>query len=262
MARNLKMQITSHPAAALYLRHVLTWKHYWRQFLTMRLIEPCVFFFGISIGLGALVHSMGGHDYKSFVLPGVICSTLMFVGIIEGSYIAFSRHSFSGLWQSWLAAPTRVRDIMASEMGWAASRGMMIVLMLSVVGTLFGVKLSILGILAVLPIAALTVMVLMAYGYVFSALAKSFDDFDYVWVLTITPQLTFSGIMFDIGLFPNWLWWAAQAFPLTHAVALIRPLMLGETELLPVLAHLGALLAMGIAATWYAERRFTQKMTG
>jgi lipooligosaccharide transport system permease protein len=49
----------------------------------------------------------------------------------------------------------------------------------------------------------------------------------YYFTLAITPMMLASGVFFPLERLPSWLYAAAQVLPLTHAVALARPLMNG-----------------------------------
>ena len=66
-------------------------------------------------------------------------------------------------------------------------------------------------------------------GLVMTALAKSYDFFTYWFTLVLTPQMLLCGVFFPLG--------AAGvgagrrlALPLTHAIALGRPLFLGGSR--------------------------------
>jgi lipooligosaccharide transport system permease protein len=63
---------------------------------------------------------------------------------------------------------------------------------------------------------------------VFNALAKGYDFFTYYFTLVLTPMTFLSGVYFPIAQMPEWLQMLAQVLPLTAAVELVRPLVLGE----------------------------------
>ena len=62
----------------------------------------------------------------------------------------------------------------------------------------------------------------------FNALAKGYDFFTYYFTLVITPMTFLSGVYFPIEQMPDWLQAVAAALPLTAAVELVRPLVIGE----------------------------------
>ena len=62
----------------------------------------------------------------------------------------------------------------------------------------------------------------------FCTLAPSYDFFMYYFTLFITPMTLLSGVFFPLSQLPVPLQYAANFLPLTHAVSLVRPLLLGE----------------------------------
>jgi lipooligosaccharide transport system permease protein len=88
-------------------------------------------------------------------------------------------------------------------------------------------------------------------GLIMTALSPSYDFFMYYFTLAITPMMLVCGVFFPVEQLPAWLQAAAQALPLTHAVALARPLMNGA---LPDSAALHVLVLAAYAAVsfWIA----------
>jgi lipooligosaccharide transport system permease protein len=79
-----------------------------------------------------------------------------------------------------------------------------------------------------------------------TALAPSYDFFSYFFTILVSPMFLFSGIFFPLENLPDWARAIAWAFPLTHAVSLIRPLYQGMTPPAAV-ADLAWLLAASLA---------------
>ena len=67
----------------------------------------------------------------------------------------------------------------------------------------------------------------------------------------ITPMVLLCGVFFPPEQLPPLVQSVANWLPLTHSVALVRPLLFGE---IPggIIAHLAALLAVALAAFWIA----------
>jgi lipooligosaccharide transport system permease protein len=84
-----------------------------------------------------------------------------------------------------------------------------------------------------------------------TALAPSYDFFMYYFTLFVTPMTLLSGVFFPAEQLPPALGTVAAWLPLTHAVALARPLLLGGPVPEPAF-HLAALAGYGIAAFWLA----------
>lgn len=243
------LQLRFAPALVVFYRQALCWRSMWRQFLILRLVEPAIFFYGLGMGFSKLIPDMAGVDYKTFLLPGSIAMSMMFGSLIDGSYGAYTRIFMQRTWPSFLATPTRVSHIMLGEMVFTGLRSVVAAVMLLVAGILLGAKASILGFILAIPLLILLSMSLMAVGYVATGLARSMNDFDFVWAFVLTPMMVFSGAMVSLETFPVALQWFAQIFPLTHGVAAIRGLLLGTMGPLAVLGHMAALaLILGVCA--------------
>ncbi|HUG26454.1 ABC transporter permease [Piscinibacter sp.] len=99
----------------------------------------------------------------------------------------------------------------------------------------------------------------MSIALVFNALAKGYDFFTYYFTLVLTPMTFLSGVYFPISQMPSCLQAVAQVLPLTAAVKLVRPLMIGEfpadwlTPLLVLAAYAGVGYYLALVLT---RRRF------
>lgn len=93
-----------------------------------------------------------------------------------------------------------------------------------------------------IPVIFLTGITFAAMGLIVCALAPSYDFFMYYFTLFITPMLLVSGVFFPADQLPAIVHAVASWLPLSHAVGLARPLLLGQ---IPenALMHVSALLA-------------------
>jgi lipooligosaccharide transport system permease protein len=84
-------------------------------------------------------------------------------------------------------------------------------------------------------------------GLIMTALSPSYDFFMYYFTLAVTPMMLLSGVFFPVGQLPHAVQELTVALPLTHAVALVRPLMGGTLPHDPLL-HLAVLALYAAAA--------------
>ena len=75
-----------------------------------------------------------------------------------------------------------------------------------------------------------------------SAVSPGYDFFSYYFTLAITPMFILCGVFYPVSALPEALQSLVQLLPLTHAVALVRPLVAGQ-PLSDVALHLAVLLA-------------------
>jgi len=105
----------------------------------------------------------------------------------------------------------------------------------------------------------LTGLAFSAIGLCFNALAHGYDFFSYYFTLALTPMTFLSGVYFPIQQLPGWLQPVCEWLPLTAAVQLARPLVLGQWPP-DVLGPVSVLVAYALAGFWLAtgltRRRF------
>ena len=74
-------------------------------------------------------------------------------------------------------------------------------------------------------------------------------------------MFVFSGVFFDIERFPQAVQAVAWALPMTHLIALIRPLMTGTPiDLLDAAINLTYLCVLSGLAFWAAYRQLRRRM--
>ena len=100
----------------------------------------------------------------------------------------------------------------------------------------------------------------LAFGslrLIMTALSRSYDFFMYYFTLFITPMMMMCGVFFPADQLPQALQDVAVFLPLTHAVALVRPLM-NDTVPTAWMAHAGVLLLYA-AVGFYIALALTRK---
>ena len=84
-----------------------------------------------------------------------------------------------------------------------------------------------------------------------TALAPSYDFFMYYFTLFITPMTLMSGVFFPQSQLPDSVRTIADLLPLSHAVSVVRPLLLGQVPQQAGL-HLAVLGVVTVLAFWLA----------
>ena len=238
----------------VWQRNLLVWKKLAIPSLVGNIAEPLMWLVAFGYGLGALVGQvdLGGErvPYILFLASGSICMSAMNAASFEALYSAFSRMHVQKTWDGILNTPVRLDDVVLAEMLWAAFKSVF------TVTAILGVMLA-LGIshapklLLALPVLALTGITFACVALVFNALAKGYDFFTYYFTLGLTPMMFLSGVFFPREQLPAAVQGLSDLLPLTHAVALVRPLFLDRWPDQPLL-HLGVLLAYAVVGFWVA----------
>ncbi len=220
--------------------------------------EPLLYLLGLGFGLGRFIGEMDGIDYFAFLASGLIASSAMTSASYEGIYSAYTRMVPQKTYDGMLATPLEVDDIVAGEMLWCATKGCISGASILIVATALGAVASAQALLCI-PLLLLIGLAFAGPALAMSAVSPSYDFFSYYITLVITPMFILCGVFYPIGSLPEAVQHAVQALPLTHAVALVRPLATGAPVEHPI-AHLAALAGFAAAGFYLSvalvRRRF------
>jgi lipooligosaccharide transport system permease protein len=232
----------------VFLRNLISYKRFILPTFVISMGQPLFYLLTFGIGMGAYMGQMGGKPYLHFLVPGVLISSVMLSSTFECLYDTFVKMVHERLYDSLIATPVSVEDVVAGDIVWGAFRGL-------ISGTLMLVVAMLMGVLPASAANAALLLALMVFvGILFSSLAMivtsfapNFDFFSFYTELVITPMLFFSGVFFPLDKFPQWVKTFAQFLPLTHAVELSRAAFAGSLK--PELAwNFAVLLVLEIIA--------------
>lgn len=236
----------------------------WRKLAIASLLgnfgEPLLYLLALGYGLGSMVGTVSGLPYLDFLASGIVCSSAMMTASFEGTYSAYSRMAVQHTWDAIITAPLSVADVVGGEIVWAASKAVLSAACILMVAAALGVVAGPRALLA-LPVVLLVGLTFAALALVVTAAARSYDFFLFYFTLFVTPLLLLSGVFFPVQQMPDLVQAVSMAAPLSHAVALVRPLVVGlPVEQAPL--HLAVLAAYAVlawsAAVWLVRRRMTR----
>jgi lipooligosaccharide transport system permease protein len=234
----------------VWRRNVLVWRKLAVPSMLGNLADPMLYMLGFGYGLGRMLPDVFGTSYIAFLAAGTVCSSTMMSASFEAMYSGFSRMHVQRTWDAILNAPITLDDVVVGEALWAASKSFLSGSAVLLVATVLGLVKTWLA-LWVLPIMFLTGIAFASLGLVMTALSPSYDFFMYYFTLFLTPMMMLCGVFFPADQFPPALQVAASLLPLTHAVALVRPLM---ADVIPpnIALHVAVLVAYACAAFYIA----------
>lgn len=234
----------------VWRRNRLVWRKLAIPSMLGNLADPMLYMLGLGYGLGAMLPEVGGMPYITFLAAGTVCSSTMMSASFESMYSSFSRMHVQRTWDAILNAPITLDDVVVGEMVWAASKALLSGAAVLLVATALGLVSSFLA-LWVLPLVFLTGLAFAGLGLLITSVSPSYDFFMYYFTLAITPMMLACGVFFPIERLPDWLQIVAQGLPLTHAVALARPLMQGVVPATAPL-HVFVLLLYAVVSSYFA----------
>ena len=244
----------------VFLRNFLVWRKLIIPSLIANIAEPLMWLVAFGYGMGALVGEVSFGEQKVayivFLASGSICMSAMNAATFEALYSAFSRMHVQKTWDGIMNAPVRLDDVLLAEMLWAAFKSLFTVTAILFVMLGLGIITS-WKVLLAWPVLLGVGITFSCLALIFNALAKGYDFFTYYFTLFLTPMMFLSGVFFPLDQLPQAVRWVAQILPLTQAVALVRPLFMGQWPT-DVLLHVGVLFAYAMVA-WLIALHLTRK---
>jgi lipooligosaccharide transport system permease protein len=121
----------------------------------------------------------------------------------EATFGSFTRMTEQKTYDAILATPIGIREIVAGDVLWAASKSTLSGTAVLLVAVAAGLVQSVWA-LALPPIALLIGLVFGAMGLVVASRARAYDFFTYYFTLVISVMYFFSGIFFPLASLPPW----------------------------------------------------------
>jgi lipooligosaccharide transport system permease protein len=243
---------------AVWRRNFLVWRKLAAESVTGNILEPLFYLVGFGFGFGSMLPEVEGVRYIAYLAGGTICYSTMLSASFETLYSGFSRMHVQRTWEGILNAPVTLEDVVFAEWVWAASKSFLSGIAVLLVAIALGLGQS-WTMVFIVPLAFLIGLTFSGLGLIMTAMAKSYDFFMYWFTLALTPMMLLSGVFYPLTNMPPWLQAVANALPLTHAIALGRPLLLGRWPDQPLL-HVAVLVAYGIAGFAVALAMFRRRL--
>ncbi len=240
---------------AVWRRNYLVWKKLAAESVLGNIIEPLFYL----VGFGAMLPEVDGVKYIAYLAGGTICYSTMLAASFEALYSGFARMHVQRTWEGILNAPVSLEDVVFAEWIWAASKSFLSGFAVLLVAVALGLAQS-WTMVFILPLAFLIGLTFAGLGLIMTAMAKSYDFFMYWFTLALTPMMLLSGVFYPISNMPGWLQAISNVLPLTHAVAVGRPLLLGRWPE-GWLFHVLVLAAYGVVGFLFALGMFRRRLT-
>lgn len=200
----------------------------WIQTLVPPAITISLYFVIFGSLIGPRIGDMGGFDYISFIVPGLIM-----MSVITNSYSNVASSFFSAKWQrnveEMLVAPVPNWIIVAGYIGGGMARGIMVGFIVSMV-SLFFVDIQIHNIWVIIITVCLTSALFSLAGLINAIFANSFDDISIIPTFILTPLTYLGGVFYSITLLPEFWQNVSQLNPIFYMVNVFRYGFLGISD--------------------------------
>jgi ABC-2 type transport system permease protein len=190
------------------------------------------------------------------VVPGLICIVLMFSTLFVTT-LAITRERERGTMENLLAMPVRPIEVMIAKIAPYVVIGYIQVLLILVAASIF-FALPIRGSVPLL-LAALGLFIAsnLALGVAFSTVSANQMQAVQLAQFTLMPSFLLSGFMFPFRGMPVWAQALGNIFPATHAMRIVRGILLkgvGWSEIAPELWPIAAFVVAVVALATFLYR--------
>jgi ABC-2 type transport system permease protein len=188
------------------------------------------------------------------IVPGLICVVLP-ISTLLVTALSITRERERGTMENLLAMLVRPIEVMLAEIVPYIFVGYIQVVLILTVSALF-FQLPVRGSVALLLVAL--GLFIAALGITFSTVAANQMQAIQFAMFTFLPSILLSGFMFPFKGMPVWAQWVGEIIPATHAMRVVRGLLLKGNRLPDILPELWpialfALAAIMIAVWFYRE---------
>jgi ABC-2 type transport system permease protein len=203
----------------------------WRtvlQSVVSPVISTSLYFVVFGAAIGSRIQEIDGVAYGAYIVPGLIMLTLLTQSIANASFgIYFPR--FAGTIYELLSAPVSFIEIVIAYVGAAASKSIIIGLIMLATAALF-VDVEIHHPFWMIAFLILTAVTFSLFGFIIGIWADGFEKLQLVPLLIVTPLTFLGGAFYSIDMLPPF-WRGVSLFnPVVYLVSGFRWSFFGKSD--------------------------------
>lgn len=217
-----------HAVRAIYAFEMARTRRTLMQSVISPVVSTSLYFVVFGAAIGSRIQSVGGVSYGAFIVPGLIMLSLLTQSVSNASFgIYFPR--FSGTIYELLSAPVSPFETVLGYVGAAATKSIVLGLIILATATLF-VPLQILHPVWMVLFLVLTATTFSLFGFILGLWANGFEQLQVVPLLVITPLTFLGGSFYSIDMLPAGWQQAALFNPVVYLVSGFRWSFYGHAD--------------------------------
>jgi ABC-2 type transport system permease protein len=222
----------------------------WTSLLTP-VITTSLYFVVFGTAIGGQMRTVSDVPYGAFIVPGLMLLAI-FSESINNASIGIYLPKFTGTIYELLSAPISALETVLGYVGAAATKSMIIGLVIFATAHLF-VDLEVAHPVAAFGYLLLVCVTFCLFGFAIGLMAKGFEQLQVIPLLIVTPLTFLGGAFYSIAILPE-PWRTATLFnPVVYLINGFRWTFFGTAEVTPgiALAVTGGFLLLCLAwITW------------
>ena len=210
------------------------------QSIASPVISTSLYFVVFGSAIGSRMVEIDGVSYGAFIIPGLIMLSLLNESLSNASFGIYMP-KFSGTIYEVLSAPVSYLEIVLGYVGAAASKSVILGLLMLATARLF-VDYHILHPLWMVGFLVLTAVTFSLFGFIIGVWADGFEKLQIIPLMIITPLTFLGGTFYSIKMLPP-IWQTITLFnPVVYLVSGFRWAFYGSADV-----NVGVSLGMTVA---------------
>ena len=189
-----------HAVRAIYLFEMARTRRTLLQSVLAPVISTTLYFVVFGSAIGGYIPEVEGVSYGAFIVPGLIMLSLLTQSVSNASFAIFFPKFTRSIYEL-LSAPVSHFEIVLSYVGAAATKSILLSLIILVTATFF-VPLRIEHPMWMVGFLLLTAVSFSLLGFVLGIWADNFEKLQLVPLLIITPLTFLGGSFYSIDMLP------------------------------------------------------------
>ncbi len=169
--------------------------------LAVPVITTSLYFVVFGSAIGSRMQEVGGVDYGSFIVPGLIMLSLFNESIFNASF-AIHMPRFTGTIYELLSAPLSAFETVLGYVGAAATKAVLVALVILGTANLF-VDVEVAHPFLMLLFLLLVAVTFCLFGFIVGIWAKGFEQLQIIPLLIVTPLTFLGGAFYSIDMLPE-----------------------------------------------------------
>ena len=199
--------------SAIYRFELARWFRTLVQSLLSPVISTSLYFVVFGAAIGSRMAEIEGVSYGAFIVPGLIMLSVLTESISNASFGIYMPR-YSGTIYEVLSAPISAMEIVIGYVGAAATKSIMLGLLILATARLF-VPFGIEHPLWMVSFLVLTSLTFSLFGFIIGVWASGWEKLQIVPIMIVTPLAFLGGSFYSISMLP----------PFWQKVALFNPVV-------------------------------------
>jgi ABC-2 type transport system permease protein len=243
--------VNFHAIRAIYVFEMARTFRTLLQSIVTPVISTSLYFVVFGAAIGSRIDDIDGVSYGAFIVPGLIMLSLLTQSISNASFGIFFP-KFTGTIYEILSAPVSYIEIVISYVGAAATKSVILGLIILATAGLF-VPLEVAHPLLMVLFLVLTAFTFSLFGFILGIWAEGFEKLQLVPFLIITPLIFLGGSFYSVQMLPPF-WQTVTLFnPVVYLISCFRWSFYGTADVSVTLslAMTVLFLILCLTAVWW-----------